>query len=109
MISESKTNKIKRLINSILYGIEVSFIMILEDGYRLIAIQKNHVLIDQTYKTERGAKIAFTKFTSNDKMTETIEIKPAWSAAYSPDHNWITPILDICLNEEKVALPVGMH
>jgi hypothetical protein len=87
--------QITRLINSIFYFIDLAFILKKEDKFRLIALHGGRVLIDKTYQTIRGAKIAFTKF-YKDKLIEDVDAK--WSHFYPPDRPW----LDQKLNAEKV-------
>lgn len=78
--------QISRLINSIFYFIDTVFILKKEDKFRLIALHGGNVLIDKTYKTNKGAKIAFTKF-YKDKLIEGIDAK--WSHFYPPDRPWL--------------------
>lgn len=75
--------EISRLINSIYYFIEYVFILKKGSGYRLFALHDRRVLIDKTYQTMRGAKIAFGKSYPNEG------IKAEWSELYQPDHQWL--------------------
>ena len=79
--------KISRLINSIYYFIECVFIAVEEEGYRLVVIHQGNLLTDQTYKTAKGAKIAFLKFWSYRVWQEGV--KPKWSHFYPPDPKWL--------------------
>ena len=58
--------EISRLINSIYYFIEYVFILKKGSVYRLFALHNRRVLIDKTYQTMRGAKIAFGKTYRNE-------------------------------------------
>ncbi len=48
---------ISRLINSIYYFIEFVFLITENEGFRLVAIHQGKLLIDETYKTAKGAKV----------------------------------------------------
>ena len=79
--------QISRLINSIFYFIDVVFILKKDDKYRLIALHRRRELIDSTYPTFRGAKIAFSKF-NKDKPWKK-DVKAEWSHFYNPDKSWL--------------------
>ena len=96
MTSISEKFKIQRLKNSIHYGLEVAFILLADKTHRLIAINKGRMLIDGHYPTLRGAKIAFSKYTQEGKMTDSANIMPNWSHTYPVEVKWITPYLEIC-------------
>lgn len=81
--------KISRLINSIYYFIEYVFILKKGSGYRLFALHNRRVLIDKTYQTMRGAKIAFGKSYPNEG------IKAEWSDLYPPDPPWLEQKLQV--------------
>ncbi|MCP5048521.1 MAG: hypothetical protein GY940_15230 [bacterium] len=78
---------ISRLLNSIQFYLECAIIVIGEKGYRLIILHGDSVLMDTHYNTERGAKIAFTKYFGGRAWQD--DIKPNWSHAYQPDADWI--------------------
>lgn len=82
-----KTGKICVLINSIFYFIGCAFIMKNEDNYRLIVRHDGKLLVNKSYKTPRGAKIAFTKLFDNRGWTK--EMKADWSIFYEPDAIWL--------------------
>ena len=79
--------KISRLVNSIYYFIESVFIIAEKQGYRLVAIHQGNLLTDQTYKTAKGARIAFLKFWSYRVWRDGV--KPKWSHFYPPDPKWL--------------------
>jgi hypothetical protein len=81
--------QISRLINSILYSIKYVFIVKKSSVYRLFALHNRRVLIDKTYKTMRGAKIAFGKSYHNER------IKAEWSDLYQPNSQWLDEKLKI--------------
>jgi hypothetical protein len=85
--------KISRLLNSIQFYLECSFIVFLDKGYRLVIIHSGRVLMDAHYNTLRGAKIAFTKYFGRRAWQE--DIKPNWSHAYQPDQSWIEKYFSI--------------
>jgi len=78
-----KARRISLLINSIYFFIETVFILETADGYRLLAIHRNNVLRDETYKTARGAKIAYLKFFAYKAWEEGV--KPQWTPFYPPE------------------------
>jgi hypothetical protein len=84
---EEKPIKISRLINSIYYFIESVFIIAEKQGYRLVAIHQGKLLTDQTYKTVKGARIAFLKMWSYKAWKEGVKAK--WSHFYPPDPKWL--------------------
>ncbi len=79
--------KMSRLINSIYYFIEYVFIMTENEGYRLVAIHQGKLLTDETYKTAKGAKIAFLKFWKYRAWQQGV--RPTWSHFYPPDSKWL--------------------
>lgn len=79
--------KVSMLINSIFYFLESVFIMTVEDGFRLVVIHHGYLLTDETYKTPKGAKIAFLKFWSYKAWEENV--KPQWSHFYPPETKWL--------------------
>jgi len=79
--------KMSRLINSIYYFIEYVFIMAENESYRLVAIHQGKLLTNETYKTAKGAKIAFLKFWNYRAWQEGV--RPKWSPFYPPDSKWL--------------------
>lgn len=78
---------ISMLINSVYFFIECVFILDFHDHYRLVALHKGKVLIDASYKTLKGARIAFAKLYGEKAWSE--EIKAQWSHFYDPDTRWL--------------------
>jgi len=74
------------LINSTYYFIEYVFILRTKNKYRLVALHHCRVLLDQSYPSERGCRIAFAKLFKDKAWDETI--KPEWSPFYDPDKEW---------------------
>ena len=56
-------------------------------GYRLMVIHRNKVLLDKSYKTIRGAKIAFVR--SFNFRAGIQNAKPYWSVFYTPEPGWL--------------------
>ncbi len=79
--------KISMLNNAIYYFIEMVFIMVVEEGYRLVAIHQGRLLADEVYQSAKGAKIAFLKFFSYKGWKEGV--KPEWSHFYPPNSAWL--------------------
>jgi hypothetical protein len=100
MTSITEEYKIQRLVNSILFGQEVVFILFTDQGHRLVAINGGQVTVEDHYPTLRGAKIAFSRYFSKARMTDEVSIKVNWTHTYPADPNWIKPYLDICRPEE---------
>lgn len=90
----TEQHNIQRLKNSIHYGLESAFIMFTDEVHRLIVVNAGRVLIDESYRTLRGAKIAFAKYFRTDKMTEAITIKADWSHTYPVDTTWLEQYFD---------------
>ncbi len=84
--------KMSRLVNSIYYFIEFVFIIAENSGYRLVAIHQGKLLTNQTYKTAKGARIAFLKFWNYRAWKEGV--KPKWSQFYLPDAKWLKKKLE---------------
>jgi hypothetical protein len=95
-ITPAKDLKISRLLNSIQFYLECTFIVHVDKGYRLIILHSGKVLMDTRYNTLRGAKIAFTKYFGRRAWQE--DIKPMWSHAYHPDEAWVKQHSDIITN-----------
>jgi hypothetical protein len=88
-----KRRFISVLINKIFYFIETVFIMIVENGYRLIVIHRGQVLTDEIYKTFEEAKRAFLS-EYNHKAWKN-GVKPNWSHFYPPDAKWLHKNLEL--------------
>ena len=84
-----KPRRISLLLNSVYFFIETVFILETSDGYRLIAIHKDKLLTDETYKTyktPKGAKIAFIQFFGEKAFEKGV--KPNWTPFYPPDEDY---------------------
>lgn len=86
-VQEKYPMTISMLINSVYYFIECVFILDFHDHYRLVALHSGKVLIDASYETLRGARIAFSKLYGDKAWSE--EIKAQWSHFYDPDARWL--------------------
>jgi len=82
-----EAKKISILINSVYYFIECVYILILHDRCRLIVLHRGRVLTDRTYKTVRGARIAFSKLYKHKGWKDGI--KAQWSHLYDPEVKWL--------------------
>lgn len=78
--------QISILVNSIYYFIESVFIVNVKKVYRLVAVHQGRLLADETYKTARGAKIAFLK--RYGKKTWQNGVKAEWTRFYPPEPVW---------------------
>jgi len=79
--------KISSLFNSVEYFIETVFIMTIKDGYRLLVIHRQRLLIDKTFKTAKGARISFQKNYRYNAWKD--DVKANWSIFYPPDKGWV--------------------
>jgi len=79
--------RISVLINSAYYFIQCVFIHESGNSYRLLALHREKVIIDKSYPTLRGARIAFTKFCRDTAWRD--DIKPAWTPFYTPETWWL--------------------
>lgn len=85
--SRNTPTRISLLINSVYFFIESVFIMETARGYRLLAIHQGRLITDQTYKTPKGAKIAFLKFFGYKAWEEGV--KTRWTPFYPPEQPWL--------------------
>jgi hypothetical protein len=79
--------KISVLGNAVYYFFQRVLIITEKKGYRLIAIHKGELLADATYKTSKGAKIAFLKLYWCRAGQEGV--RPSWTDFYTPDERWV--------------------
>ncbi len=84
---DNKPIEISILINYVYYFLETLFIMTVEGGYRLLVIHEGKLLTDKTYKTAKGARIAFSKLYGVRAWRD--DVKAEWSRFYSPDAGWV--------------------
>ncbi|MGD2085445.1 MAG: hypothetical protein PVH61_04595 [Candidatus Aminicenantes bacterium] len=88
-VQEKNPMTISMLINSVYYFIECVFILDFHNHYRLVALHGGRVLIDASYNTPRGARIAFSKLYGDKAKAWSREIKAQWSHFYDPDTRWL--------------------
>ncbi|MCP4146118.1 MAG: hypothetical protein GY757_00070 [bacterium] len=84
---EEIPTRISLLINSIYFFIESVLIVEQKNLFRLLAIHQNRILVDETYKTAKGAKIAFLKFFSYKGWRDGT--RADWSPFYPPNSKWL--------------------
>lgn len=75
------------LINSIFYFVGNVFITDNGGTFRLVAYHNGNILIDQSYPTLRGAKIAFSKLFGYRSWRNNVRAE--WSRFYSADTSWL--------------------
>lgn len=78
---------ISRMINSVFYFLKFVFILKEDNHYRLVVIQDKHKIIDLSYKTCKGAKIACSRILRNRFNNKGI--RPVWSFFYPADQKWL--------------------
>jgi hypothetical protein len=73
------------LMNSYAFFIHHAVIIVTGKCYRLLVLKNNNPLIDKTFNTLRGAKIAFSKY-----FKKNMRYQPArWTGFYQPvDPKW---------------------
>ena len=79
--------KIILLQNAVYYSLQCVFMKktLESENYRLIVIHNNRLQYDQTYPSQRGAKIAFTKLFGKKRWkTGGTE----WTDSYTPESEW---------------------
>jgi len=80
--------EISRLYNSYMYRLTEVFIVKQGDTYRLVVIDKKDIICDETYKSAKGARIAFLKL-NGYKLIEGSTANALWSKFVQPDYKWI--------------------
>lgn len=80
------------LTNSPIYFLDYVFIAFEENGYRLVASQRDVLVHNRSYKTLKGAKIAFVK--TFQYLAYFPELHPDWSHPYQPDKMWLDSRLE---------------
>ncbi len=93
LFNEEKRLKISILTNSLHYLLSRVFIFKEKGQYRLIVFNLGELLTDASYKTAKGARIAFLKLWSYRREIENA--KPKWSHFYQPDVKWLQKNLDL--------------
>jgi hypothetical protein len=86
--------KIIRLKNSHMFSIRDVFVILHEDGFRLIALDDNSVYQDQIYNTLRGAKIAFSRIFKHKKIDSGEIFKTDWTDPYPVECSWLLPRIE---------------
>jgi hypothetical protein len=79
--------EISRLTNSIHYFLDYVYIIAVENGFHLVVIHRQQVMMDKVFKSVRSAKIAFSKLFKDKTWKENIQVD--WSCFYSPEKYWI--------------------
>lgn len=75
-------NRISILTNSYKYFLENVMIIDYRDHFRLLVIHEHEVLMDRSYQSFKGAKIAFAKLFDERKWKHND--LPEWSRFYNP-------------------------
>jgi hypothetical protein len=86
-LEEKNPTEISILTNSGVYSLEIVFIAIVKQGFRLIVIYKRKLLTDKIYKTSRGARAAFAR--QFKPQTTGSKVKAKWSGFFPPVIGWI--------------------
>ena len=73
--------RISILKNSIYYFLGSVFIICQGSCYRLVVMSNGRLLVDESYKSAKGCKIAFSRFYRDKVWKEGV--KPRWSAFFS--------------------------
>jgi hypothetical protein len=84
---ENQPRKISLLENSIYYFLKTVLIDIQEERCRLVVVHQDLLLTDCSYKTLRGAKIAFARMYKQKAWKEGV--KTAWTQPYHPEAEWL--------------------
>jgi len=79
--------EISLLVNSLYYFLEIVFIAVVKEGYRLVVIRESKLLTDEIYKTIKDARKAFLKRYSKYAWRDSV--KPYWSLFYPPIKGWL--------------------
>ncbi len=93
MTKEIKANspvnsiKISSLVNSVYYFLNWVYIVENQSEYRLIVAHKKEILYNNSYKTLKGARIAFSRLFKNRRWKG--EFKTEWSFFYEPESKWL--------------------
>ncbi len=71
------------------------------DDYRLIVVHNGKLLAEDTYKSAKGARIAFLKLYWHHAWQDNI--KPQWTSFYSPEKDWLKA--NFQLTGQKIFTP----
>ncbi|MCP4218433.1 MAG: hypothetical protein GY765_27605 [bacterium] len=85
--------KISVLTNAVYYFMQYVFIVAQGGKYRLYVIHNKKLLVDETYKSAKGAKIAFLKMYWYKAWHDGV--KPKWTHFYGPDDDWMGKYLSL--------------
>lgn len=99
--------KIKTLVNAICYSVSSAIIIDTEgevNRYRLIVTNRGSTMIDHTYPTLRGAKIAFSKLFKDQGCKKSI--KAEWSRFFPPEREKINAKFNSKGSTVQGSLPV---
>lgn len=75
------------LANAVCYFVHNVFIVNQNGSYRLMVLHDNELLVDESYKTAKGAKIAFLKLYWYRAWQDAV--KPDWTHFYRPEADWM--------------------
>jgi hypothetical protein len=82
------------LINSVYYFLEQVIIINEQDRYRLVVLNGERILNDNSFKSLKAARISFAKsYRHHLSEYETNKIKPEWTFFYRPDKKWLEQLL----------------
>jgi hypothetical protein len=98
---DGNLNEISLLVNSLYYFLEIVFIAVVKEGYRLVVIRGSKLLTDEIHKTIKDARKAFSK--RYGKYAWRGYVKPKWSLFYPPIKGWINKNLSYKKAPEKRA------
>jgi len=90
---------ISMLMNSVYFLVEDALIVLKDNRYRLYVKHKEKILLDESYTTLRGARIAFSKKFSQ-KIFDLDNKNAQWSPFYQPEKCW----LDLRLSQKNVLI-----
>jgi hypothetical protein len=76
------------LLSALYFFLSTVIVIKSNNQYRLVVIHGKHLLVDVTYSTLRGARIAFQRLFGY-KRIESEENKDEWSHFYPPDEKWL--------------------
>lgn len=80
---EAERDKLKArsfLLNFYKYFLEFAVILCYHDHYRLLVIHKGELVVDNTYRTHKAARVAFSRF-FKDRAWKRYD-QPEWSEFY---------------------------
>ena len=84
---QESDKQINTLANAFLYNVELVYIILEEDHYRLTVFHNGQVLVDRQYPELRLAKRSFGNMFRKDKYA--LNIRQNWTGFYHPDKDWM--------------------